>query len=621
MTLTAPIENGDTLRRQGRLSEAEAAFRAAMARAPGDGTAVYGLGVTLKDAGRATEALEVFTRAAALAPRPVEAFIEAGVLSAQLGRSGDAERWIRQAAEVHPSRYEPYFFLGCILANQNRFADAIENLCRSLSIHSPNLEATKPLIYSLRSARRFDEAQAAALDWSEQFPDDPEAAATLAQIARERNLLDEALIYARRAHALAPGFVDWTLLVSRVLVELGLTDEAIEELTRARQSEPNNPAVLIHLGNVLKVAGDFRDARDVLRRASELSPHDPSVFYELADITKFSAGDPLISTMEKLASDLNSSPARIPTLLHFALGKMNDDLGRTERAFAHFKAGNDQQRLQNQYDEKPNLAAFERIQQVFSAETVNRLRGGGATSDLPIFLVGMPRSGSTLLEQVLVSHPSVVGAGEVPYLPQVLSEVLGLGSKFDDYLDELTKDKLGDIARRYIARLQALARPGSRVTDKLLANSLLVGVIHLALPNAKIIHCVRDPVDTCLSCFMKSFGNRMPFTNDLSTLGRYYRAQAALMAHWRDVLPPDAFLDVRYEDVVGDVESQARRLIAYCGLDWDNRCIAFYETRRPVNTASMAQVREPIYSASVGRWRRYEKQLAPLLDALGGLAS
>ncbi len=612
-------DKGDLLRRQGLLAEAEAYYREQIERSPTRAASFLGLGLTLKDRGRVADALDAFTRAALMPDAPVEALIEAAVASAQLSRGADSARWMKRAVDNFPGRYEPHFFWGCMLVNQNRYEEAIVSLTRSLQINPSNPEATRPLIFALRKVGRFEDARTVAAKWMLTAPADPEPFAMLAQISREQNRFEEALEFAQQARARAPEVADWSLLVSRTLVELGKTDAAIEEIRRVADAHPNHLGVWIHLGSAYKIAGEFEKARWALGRASDLSPQDPSVLYELADITKFSAGDPLIGRMEQLSLKLDATPAGSPAVLHFALGKANEDIGRTDRAFVHFAAGNSLERKANRYDEAATLGAFDRVRQVFSPEFVARLSGGGVPSTLPVFFVGMPRSGSTLLEQILASHPAVSAAGEVTYLPQAVSQILAAPAGFGDNLEALTHDKLAAIARVYLTRLEhhSLARP--RVTDKLLANALLVGVIHLAMPNAKIIHCVRDPVDTCLSCFTRSFGARMPFTNDLSTLGRYYRAHTALMAHWREVLPPDAFIDMRYEDVVGDLEGEARRLIAFCGLEWDDRCVRFHETSRAVNTSSMAQVREPLYSRSTGRWRKYETHLGPLIEALGDL--
>jgi len=231
----------------------------------------------------------------------------------------------------------------------------------------------------------------------------------------------------------------------------------------------------------------------------------------------------------------------------------------------------------------------------------------------------MPRSGTTLVEQILASHANVHGAGELTTLEDVF--IGHLGTPLAPIararrLAALTPGDLAKIGAAYAGKVAALAPGSARITDKMPANFRLAGLIRLALPNARIVHCRRDPLDTCLSCYASNFSRGQPFAYDLRELGLYYRAYDDLMAHWREHLPPDRFLEVRYEDVVDDLEGQTRRLIAFCGLDWDDACLAFHQTRRPVRTASVNQVRQPIYRASVGRWKLYERHLGPLLDVL-----
>ncbi|MGH7030610.1 MAG: sulfotransferase family protein [Stellaceae bacterium] len=236
----------------------------------------------------------------------------------------------------------------------------------------------------------------------------------------------------------------------------------------------------------------------------------------------------------------------------------------------------------------------------------------GDASPLPVFIVGMPRSGTTLVEQMLASHPEVHGAGE---LGEIERAVAALGGP-DGVPADIGGAELRRLGASYLAKVTALAPGATRITDKMPANFRYAGLIHLALPNARIIHLSRDPVDTCLSCFSILFGGDQPFTYDLGELGRYYRAYQRLMAHWRAVLPAGVMLEVRYEALVGDFEQEARRIVAHCGLRWNAACLDFHNTRRPVHTASSVQVRRPLYRSSVGRWRPAEEVLRPLLDAL-----
>ncbi len=308
--------------------------------------------------------------------------------------------------------------------------------------------------------------------------------------------------------------------------------------------------------------------------------------------------------------------------LDFALGKAYADLKEYERSFKHLLAANAAKRTTAAYDEQATFAFFDRIERTFSPELMAAKAGGGAPSDRPIFVLGMPRSGTTLVEQVLASHPAVHGAGELTIFREAVQAAAPPARLYPDFVPALDEAAIGRIGTEYIKRLGARAQQGERVTDKLPSNFLYVGLIHLALPNAVIIHTVRNPIDTCISCFSKLFkpGEQL-FSYDLGELGRYYRRYQQLMEHWRRVLPPGRILDVTYEDVVADLEGQARRILAHCGLPWDERCLAFHETDRPVRTASAMQVRQPIYSSAVERWRVYEEFLGPLLTALGANAA
>ena len=275
------------------------------------------------------------------------------------------------------------------------------------------------------------------------------------------------------------------------------------------------------------------------------------------------------------------------------------------------------------YDEAHTLGLFDRLRSVFDRGMFEAHRGGGCRSSLPVLVIGMPRSGTTLIEQILASHPAVHGAGELSEFDQLAKQMCDARGETFRLPEGARGLKPGDLLKlgeSYVARLQRLATGAERVTDKMPANFLYAGLIHLALPRARIIHVLREPRDTCLSCYSKLFTEEQNFTYDLAELGRYYRKYAELMAHWRDVLPEGRMLEIRYEDVIADLEGSARQLIEHCGLDWDPRCIAFHKSQRPVRTASAAQVRRPIYRTSLGRWRAYEPHLAPLLAELGDLA-
>jgi hypothetical protein len=366
--------------------------------------------------------------------------------------------------------------------------------------------------------------------------------------------------------------------------------------------------------------GGIEEARTIFEKAIVLAPMTGRYYRALFNIRRASPEDKYFASMVALARGMASLPVAEQMELHFALGKAYADLGQHERSFHHLLAGNALKRQTIVYDEPRRLASFDRIRTVFTQGLMNARRGVGAQSDVPIFIVGMLRSGTTLIEQILASHPKVFGAGELHDLSKLaagLESVDDTTLSFPEIVRKLSNEDLGRFGGSYLNAVVAKAPGVERITDKMPGNFSLIGLIHMALPNAKIIHMRRDPIDTCLSCFSILFSTGQPHTYDLAELGRYYRAYETLMEHWRRVLPAGVMLELRYEDLVSDTERQARGVIAHCGLDWDDSCLAFHTTRRAVRTASAIQVRQPIYRTSVGRSRFYTELLRPLIRELG----
>ena len=325
--------------------------------------------------------------------------------------------------------------------------------------------------------------------------------------------------------------------------------------------------------------------------------------------------------LESLAADSGRLPPEKMVYIHFALGKALEDVGDYRRAFEHFRQGNALKRHATRFDEAASCRDFTQIAETFDADVLRRLFGLGDPSPTPIFVVGMPRSGSTLVEQILASHPQVHAAGELDSLSRVVHAASTAGSApapAAEPSNALAAEPLRQVGQAYLASLPAVADGKTRIVDKAPGNFFHVGLIHLALPNARIIHTTRSPLDTCVSCFTRLFSDGQDYSYDLAELGRYYCRYEKLMAHWRSILPPGAMLDVEYEKVVDDLEGQARRLVEFCGLAWDAACLNFHQTNRPVATASSVQVRRPLYRTSLDRWRRYEAWLEPLLAELRG---
>ena len=408
-------------------------------------------------------------------------------------------------------------------------------------------------------------------------------------------------------------------MLGTILHERGSYDAALASFEEALRLDPGNAKTYKQLAEVLAEHGRVDDALAAGRRALDVRPDYAGALANIASLKRFeSADDADLVLIEQLVDGPSRLRDSDRMILLFALGKAYDDLGDFDRSFACLREANAMKRATLDYDVADDERFFERVASVFDADLLARFAGAGAPSEVPVLIIGMPRSGTTLVEQILASHPAVHGGGERPELPEITAVVSVLGADglgFPEGMAATPRNDLRRLGEGYSHRLHALAPSASRVTDKGLLNFAFLGFAHLVVPRARVIHCVRDPLDTCVSCFGLNF-RVMPYGYDLSELGRYYRAYARLMAHWRSVLPPGWILDVRYEDLVGDLEQGARRLVDHCGLAWSEDCLHFEKTERVVRTASCMQVRRPVYRSSVGRWRRYEGHLGPLIEAL-----
>lgn len=438
----------------------------------------------------------------------------------------------------------------------------------------------------------------------------------LAMLSLDTGRLEEAEHLFTGIVQAAPTMTAAQLGLGNARLALGRHDGALMAFQAAQKSEPANAAAFFGAGHALQSLGRIAEARASFEQAVKLAPDIPAFHYPLAAIARFTKSDPRLAALEALAKKEPANSDGRSADLHFALGKAYDDLGRHAEAFEHYDEGNAIRRGQIAYNEAHELEAFQALATAFPKELFERLAGAGDPASEPVFIVGMPRCGSSLVEQILASHPKVFGAGELMYLPQLI-DAGQAGANFPFGVGALDAAALRRFGSFYAAALRRLAPEAERVIDKALSNFRFVGLIRLALPNARIIHVRRNRLDTCLSCYFHLFAQGVSFAYDLGELGRCYKAYEGLMAHWRAVLPPDAMLEVDYEALVASPEEQTRRILDYCGLDWDARCLDFHQTERVVHTVSAAQVRQPINRASIDRWKPYEEYLSALKSALG----
>jgi tetratricopeptide (TPR) repeat protein len=603
----------------GRLNDAERLYRQVLAVDPRHADSLHLLGVIAHQIGRHDLAVELISKAIAINAKDASYHSNLGLAHEAQGKLDEAVACYRQALVLKPVFAEAHNNLGIALRKQGRLNEAIACFRRALDLKPNYAEAHGHMGFALQGQGRLDEAVACYRQALVLKPDFAEAHNNLGNALQEQGKLDEAEACFRQALVLNPDFAAAHNNLGAALMAQGELDEAVACYRQALVLKPDFAEAHNNMGNVLRSLGRLKEARDYFEKAIRLAPKNPVFYFSLAASKQFAAGDPHLAAMQELAQDIGRLNAEQQIYLHFGLGKALADVKQHEQAFHYLLQGNALKRQQIAYDEAATLEFFQRIQTVFTPELMRSKQGPGNPSTVPVFILGMPRSGTTLVEQILASHPKIFGAGERDDFKKA---VIRLSDRkrvsFPELVSTVSDEDLRQLGTSYLDVIRATAPEALRITDKMLLNFHYIGLIHLALPHARIIHTRRDPIDTCLSCFSTLFTANQPFSYDLAELGRYYRAYEALMQHWRNVLPNGVMLEVQYEQVVDDLEGQARRLVAHCGLDWDDACLAFHKTQRPVWTASVTQVRQPIYKSAVGRWRVYERFLGPLTKALAG---
>lgn len=606
---------GEMYRRTGNLEQAIKHGQAAVALAPDMVAAHANLGIAYYDREEMEKAERAHEEALALNPRFAPSLNNMGSILRHRNEPQAALDYFRRAVDADAT-----------------YLDAQNNLAEILTRLEQPREALAILDAVLKKNPRFDSAHTnmgqafLALGQEEQCrkafmraltvnPDSVAAYAGYTLAMLEFHRLDEGIVTARKLMDMVPDKPDAFSMLGSLLVAKGETEEAEAAYKQALDIDPAYRPARMGMGHILMEKGDLAGAEDLFRACMADEKGDAFAVYSLVQVKKIKEGDPEIEILEREAERLKGPILDSRAIsLNFALGKMYDDLGQYEKGFPYYIEGCRIKRKRFNYSMEEKEAVTQRTKNIFTKEFIAQNRGRGHDDATPIFVLGMPRSGTTLTEQIIASHPSVFGAGELPDLSRMMF------SDNSSFLDKIQGLKPGDLAswgRRYAESIRRFSADAPHITDKMPGNYHYLGFIPLILPRAKIVHVSRHPLDTCLSCFTRSFSHGQANTYDLTEIGHAYKCYKDLMDHWQAVLPEGSFYNIRYETLVDDTENEARKLIEYCGLEWDESCLAFYKNTRKIRTASVTQVRQPIYKTSKERWRNYEKFLGPLIAALG----
>lgn len=589
---------------------------------PGWAPVHYELGVSLGLAGRGEQAVEALRRAVRLKPDIGDAWRRLGDHLTAMGDTAGADA--AYANHIKASTRDPRLLAPAVALCENRIAEAEALLRAHLKQHPTDVAAIRMLAEVAARLGRYEDSENLLERCLELAPGFTAARHNYAVVLHRQNRTPQAMSEVDRLLAAEPRNPGFRNLRASLLARLGEFDRAIEAYAEVLADYPGNARTWMSYGHALKTAGRRDECIEAYRKTIELSPGLGEAWWSLANLKtfRFKPSDCDAMRSQLARADLTEEDR---LHFHFALGKALEDAALYQESFGHYSEGNRLQRARVPYDADETTAHVRRTRAFFTPNFLAERRGWGSAAPDPIFVVGLPRAGSTLVEQILSCHSSVEGTMELPDVIGIARRLGGRGrkaadSKYPEVLATLGADELRALGERYLEQTRVQRRTGApRFIDKMPNNWAHVGLIHLMLPNARIIDARRHPMSCCFSGFKQHFARGQHFTYGLEEIGRYYRDYVELMAHFDAVLPGRVHRVV-YERMVEDTEAEVRRLLDYCGLEFEDACLRFYENDRAVRTASSEQVRSPIYRHAVDQWRHFAPWLGPLERALGPVA-
>lgn len=548
---------------------------------------------------------------------PSNSKIREGIALQRRGDLAGASALYTTVLASNPDDHQALHYLGLVRFQQGKLQEADQLLSRSAALEPGNANTWSDLGMVRVKAEQPEEALEPFSRALERSPDHPDALNNKAQALRRLSRFDQARPLLERLVSLKPQSAKALYALADVQQKSSAGEEAIRTYQRALKITPDDPRIRLGLGDALESAGKFKQARMQYLAVLRREPDSPLALARLLQLREGEPEPEQIERAQALADD-PGTPEDGRVRLNVALGYLHDRNKQYEEAFRRLQLGYDVQSKREPFDSAGYTRAIDSLIEVLTADFFASAPVSGNESDRPIFIVGMPRSGTTLTEQILASHSQVAAGGELSSLLKVSYQIQQFSTTGEPYprgLQAIGENSLATMAQRYLDDLDKVSETAGRVTDKLPFNFMHLGVIALLFPNARIIHCRRHPLDNCLSCYFTSFADQIRFANQLDTLGHYYSDYDRLMRHWHEVLPLEIF-DLQYEQLIEDTEATVQGLLAHCDLEWEDACLSFYETRRSVRTPSRWQVRQPIYKGSMQRWRNYEAQLQPLVRIL-----
>lgn len=610
------------LQQRGNLKAAERRYRSILKASPKHSDALQFLAILLQQKGNAQSANHFMQKALKILPdNPVLLSNQAEIYRLQ-GNWNQAEKFAHMALTINAKLLDPLVILGSVHQIRKQYSQASEYFTKALEINPGEHDVRNELGNTLSTLGQFREAvehyQTALL----QQPEFDACRINLADSLISLDDTEQAIQHYKTVLTHQPRLSAVYIKLGKAFETLGQTSESISCFRTVLEMDRNNTEALYWSGIHSQTMGLFDQASDYFLKVIERQPDNFDAWHRLSLNQDFSPSESQFRQLEtQYRATLSNDPDDpvIPTL-GFTLGKFSERRGDYSTSFDYFQSANRVKALRLPFDKVQHDAQVDNIIKVFNPDFFKNRSHWGNPSVTPIFIIGMPRSGTTLVEQIISSHPDVFGAGERQSMLNLVGSLTHqkqpASTSHAQLVSDLSQSEVSSIAADYLKDLQKLSPDATAITDKMPGNYFRLGVIFLLFPNARVIHCRRDPMDTCWSCYQQNFEQGLHFTNDLGNLAHAYRAYRRLMSHWHDI-KPGHILDIEYESLLTNPPIQSQRLLEYCDLNWDPVVLNFHQQQRPVATASVWQVRQPLYQSSVNRWKAYESQLLPLHRLLG----
>ena len=577
---------GMLLRNQLKFNEALDLYKKAIEQQPDYAEAWFNYGITNKDLGNYEAAEEAYKKAISIKNDYIKALYNLAVIQESQGKTNEANETIKKIQNISPDNYQLYHTMGIAL----QYFGGSKNIKKSLEFFKKALEIE---------------------------PNSLETLIALAKLQRDTNKPETALKVYEKILSIEPEYLEIRIEYAKCLIATNQPNLAEQELIKLKQNNQDNIPISLTLGQIAIIKGNFEEAETIFKNVLINDMNCVGAYAGLANCKKYNNEDiELLNKIKEITENKESSS------IYFALGKVHNDFGNFDESFEAYAKANYIRNKRIEYDSNFHTNKIKSIIDVFNTSLIDRTLTYGHQSKTPIFILGSPRSGTTLTEQIISSHPQVVGAGELPFIEFLatnrLQENSGDNNNYPERIKFIKNDEIISEAEIYLGKIQSMKQDGIlHITDKMTSNYLYLGYILILFPYAKIIYCNRNPLDACLSMFFQNFESSVQFSFSLENLGHWYKEYLHLMQHWKSLFGNKIF-DINYNDIVTDTEITSKKMIDFCELEWDERCLKFYKTKRNINTASQWQVRQPIYKTSLDKWKRYDKHIGILKEILDG---